>query len=65
MVQLYSRRRTPVVQSEQFIPTWLFPEEYILGSLAGLDDSLLQSVDLGRFFLSLQEREREESALRK
>jgi hypothetical protein len=58
MVTLYCWRPT-VLQSERFIPTWLFPEEYILGSLAGLDDSLLQSVDLCRLFVGLKERERE------
>jgi hypothetical protein len=56
-------RRPPLFQSELFVPTWLFPEEYILGSLAALDDTILQSIDLGRFFLSLREHELEESTL--
>jgi len=62
-ILLTPRRKTP--RPDLFIPTWLFPEELIVGSLAGLDDDLLQTVDLGRFFVSLKERELEESALRK
>jgi hypothetical protein len=62
MASTHFLHRTPCVQSAQFIPTWLFPEEYILGSIAGLDDKLLQSVDLGRLFISLKERQQEESA---
>jgi hypothetical protein len=59
MTILLTPHRT-IPRPELYVPTWLFPEELILGSLAGLDDDLLQSVDLGRFFVSLKERELEE-----
>lgn len=56
-------QRRPLFQPEFFVPTWIFPEEYILCSLSALDDTILQSIDLGRFFLSLREHELEESTL--
>jgi hypothetical protein len=49
-------RRETLADPERYVPTWLFPEELILGSLAGLDDETLQSVHLGRFFVTLADR---------
>jgi hypothetical protein len=51
-----SRRRSPLVRPDLFVPTWLFPEDLILAGLAGLDDEMLQSIHLGRFCFDLKER---------
>jgi len=60
----FTKPRRTIPCPKLFVPTWIFPEEFILGSLAGLNDDLLQTVDLGRFFVSLKERELEEMQLR-
>jgi hypothetical protein len=49
-------RRETLADPEHYVPTWLFPEELILGSLAGLDDEMLKSVHIGRFFVTLADR---------
>jgi hypothetical protein len=49
--------RHALANPEFFVPTWVFSEDLILGSLAGLDDETLRTVHLGRFFVTLKERE--------
>jgi len=53
-------RRRSLADPELFVPTWAFSEDFILGSIAGLDDEMLQAVRLGPFFVSLRERQSRE-----
>ena len=56
--------RRAFVNPGLFVPTWLIPEETLLAGLAGLDDDMLSSIDIGRFAVGLHERLREESTRR-
>jgi hypothetical protein len=53
MINPYGIRR-PLVQPELYLPTWVFPERTLIAALSNLDEEVLQSIHLGRFYVSAQ-----------
>jgi len=51
-----------IPRPDRFVPTWIFPEEQILAGLAGLDDEMLQAINIGRFCIGLKARIEEKAS---